>query len=92
VHAAAIAKAYRKGDAWLANRIYSGVPADMFGLDQIIVIGPMSGKWNVRYWLSRNEIPETDELVERILAHAKKADHILSDAEILGLIESESGG
>ena len=92
VHAAAIAKAYRKGDAWLANRIYSGVPADMFGLEQIIEIGPMSGKWNVRHWLSRNNIPETDELVERILAHAKKEDHILSDAEILGVIETESGG
>ena len=32
VHAAAIAKAHKKGDAWLADRIYSGVPAGDFGL------------------------------------------------------------
>ena len=27
VHAAAVIKAFRKGDAWLADRVYSGVPA-----------------------------------------------------------------
>ena len=31
VHAAAIIKAQAKGDAWLADRVYSGVPAGMFG-------------------------------------------------------------
>ena len=29
VHAAAVIKAYKKGDAWLADRVYSGVPASM---------------------------------------------------------------
>jgi hypothetical protein len=33
VHADAIVKAYR-GDAWLASRIYSSVPADEFRLKQ----------------------------------------------------------
>src|SRR2546430_11142091 len=31
VHAAAIIKAQRKGDRWLADRVYSGVPAGEFG-------------------------------------------------------------
>ena len=42
VHAAAVIKAYRKGDDWLADRIYSGVPAGDFGFRQKIRIGPMS--------------------------------------------------
>ena len=34
-----IIKAGRKGDNWLADRIYSGVPAGMFGREQTIEIG-----------------------------------------------------
>lgn len=85
VHADAIIKAYKKGDAWLANRIYSGVPADEFGLDQIIEIGPMSGKSNVRYWLERHGVEVTDEAVDRIFDRAKHVDRILTDEEILAL-------
>jgi 2-isopropylmalate synthase len=44
VHAAAVVKAQRKGDAWLADRIYSGVPAGWIGRHQEIVIGHMSGR------------------------------------------------
>ena len=43
VHAAAIIKARRKGDAWLADRVYSSVPAGTFGLKQRIEISPVSG-------------------------------------------------
>ena len=32
----AVIKAMKKGDAWLADRIYSGVPAGDFGLSQRI--------------------------------------------------------
>jgi 2-isopropylmalate synthase len=88
VHADAIAKAYRKGDAWLANRIYSGVPADDFGLSQVIEVGPMSGKSNVRFWLEKRSIPATDELVDRIFERAKHSDHILSDDEIREVIRA----
>ena len=65
VHAAAVIKAYRKNDRILANSIYSGVPSHFFGLEQIIEIGPMSGKSNVHFWLEpRGSCP--DELVDRI--------------------------
>jgi 2-isopropylmalate synthase len=83
VHAAAIIKAYRKNDVVLANTVYSGVPSHLFGLEQIIDIGPMSGKSNVLFWLERRGIPVTDELVERIFQRAKTSDHTLSDDEVV---------
>ena len=61
VHAAAIIKAYHKNDVELANTVYSGVPSHVFGLEQIIDIGPMSGKSNVLFWLERRGIPATDD-------------------------------
>ncbi|MFZ1159305.1 MAG: LeuA family protein [Candidatus Sulfotelmatobacter sp.] len=83
VHAAAIIKAYRKEDVLLANTVYSGVPSHVLGLEQIIDVGPMSGKSNVLFWLERRGIPATDDLVERIYSRAKQSDHTLSEAEIL---------
>jgi len=87
VHADAIVKAYKRGDSWLANRVYSGVPADEFGLEQVIEIGPMSGKSNVRFWLEKHGIEPTDDCIDRVFAHAKKVDHILSDKEIRKAVE-----
>jgi 2-isopropylmalate synthase len=86
VHAAAIIKAYRKHDVALANSVYSGVPSHVFGMDQIIDVGPMSGKSNVLWWLEKRGIPATDDLVERIHQRAKQSDHTLSEAEILECI------
>jgi 2-isopropylmalate synthase len=83
VHAAAIIKAYRKDDVVLANTVYSGVPSHVFGLEQTIDIGPMSGKSNVLFWLERRGIAAKDDLVERIYLRAKQSDHTLSEAEIL---------
>lgn len=87
VHAAAIIKARQKGDDYLANRVYSGVPADLVGREQEIEIGPMSGKWNVIYWLERRGKEPRPELVERILEHAKNADRVLEEREISELIQ-----
>ncbi len=88
VHAAAIIKAFRKGDAMLANTVYSGVPSHLFGLEQVIEIGPMSGKSNVVYWLERHNIPASEVVVGRILDAAKKSSRVMSDEELLAL----SGG
>ena len=85
VHAAAVIKAFRKNDTWLANRVYSGVPADEFGLSQKISIGPMSGRSNVVFWLEQHSIEPTEEIVSKIFDHAKQADRLLSDAEIMQL-------
>jgi 2-isopropylmalate synthase len=83
VHAAAIIKAFRKNDVVLANTVYSGVPSHMFGLEQIIDIGPMSGKSNVLFWLERRGIAANDELVDRIYQRAKSSNHTLTEAEIV---------
>jgi isopropylmalate/homocitrate/citramalate synthase len=83
VHAAAIIKAEDKGDAWLADRIYSGVPAGEFGLHQRIEISPMSGLSNVRYWLTRHGYDGGDDrLAEHVFAAAKRSDHTFSDDEV----------
>jgi 2-isopropylmalate synthase len=82
VHAAAIIKAYRKNDVILANTVYSGVPSHVFGMEQTIDIGPMSGKSNVLFWLERRGIPATDDLVDRIYRRAKSSDHTLTDTEV----------
>src|SRR4029077_14480463 len=42
-HAAPLIQAYLKKAAPRADAVYSGVPSHLFGLDQIIEIGPMSG-------------------------------------------------
>jgi 2-isopropylmalate synthase len=88
VHAAAIIKAYRKNDIVLANTVYSGVPSHVFGMEQIIDVGPMSGKSNVLFWLERHGIPATDDTVDRIYQRAKQSDHTLTEAEILECVES----
>jgi 2-isopropylmalate synthase len=82
VHASAVIKAFKKNDMELANTVYSGVPSHVFGLEQIIDVGPMSGKSNVLFWLERRGIPATEEVVDRIYSRAKASDHTLSEAEI----------
>jgi len=83
VHAAAVIKAFRKSDLELANTVYSGVPSHLFGLEQVIDVGPMSGKSNVLWWLEKRGIAATDDVVERVYQRAKTSDHTLSEAEIL---------
>ena len=87
VHAAAVIKAYKKKDIELANTVYSGVPSHIFGLEQIIDIGPMSGKSNVLFWLERRGLPAYDGVVDRIYKCAKASDHTLSEAEIMRCVQ-----
>lgn len=82
VHAAAIVKARKKGDVWLADRVYSGIPAGLFGLGQVVDIGPMSGISNVSCWLEDRQIAYTQEDVSRILQRAKQSNRTLTEAEV----------
>ena len=91
VHAAAIIKAMQKGDAWLADRVYSGVPAGMFGRHQEIGIGFMSGASNVNYWLRQRKIEPSEDLVAAILEAAKATSHILRDEEVLAVVKRIRG-
>jgi 2-isopropylmalate synthase len=86
VHAAAVIKSYKKGDPGLADLVYSGVPAGLFGLKQQIEIGPMSGKSNVIYWLETRGLEASEERVARIYEHAKQASSVLEEDEVRQLV------
>lgn len=85
VHAAALVKAFHKGDVTLANSVYSGVPSHLFGLEQVIEIGPMSGKSNVLFWLEKHKIAADEALVNRIFDAAKRSSRVLTDEEVMAL-------
>jgi len=86
VHAAAIVKAHAKGDAWLADRVYSAIPASMVGRKQLIEIGPMSGLSNVKHWLREHRYdPDDEELCGRIIQAAKQTDRTLTEGEVEAL-------
>jgi len=87
VHAAAVVKAFRKGDRALMDRVYAGVPASLVGRQQEIEIGPMSGKSNVIFWLESRGLPATDEIVDRIYAAAKASDRMLTHEQIQKMVE-----
>jgi 2-isopropylmalate synthase len=86
VHAAAVIKAKRRGDEWLADRVYSGVPAGWVGRSQEIEIGHMSGASNVVYYLRERGLPHGDEVVQAVLDEAKKSARLLNEEEILDVV------
>ncbi|MFT4624711.1 MAG: 2-isopropylmalate synthase [Myxococcota bacterium] len=90
VHAAAVIKAKQKGDDWLADRIYSGVPAGWFGLQQRVEIGHQSGLSNVRFWLQQRNIEADEALVRRIFDAAKRTNRLLAEHEIMAIIEGSA--
>ncbi len=86
IHAAAIIKAEARGDTWLADRVYSGVPATEFGRSQEIECGHQSGECNVRFWLKRRGLARDDELVEAILKRAKASNRTLTEEEVMAVV------
>jgi 2-isopropylmalate synthase len=87
VHAAAIIKARRKGHAWLADRIYSGVPAGDFGLTQRIEVSHISGLSNVKCWLGEHGYDAADQgLCQHVLDRAKRVTHVLRDDELDAMV------
>lgn len=82
VHAAAVIKAYKKGDAWLADRVYSGVPASMVGREQEIEVGPMCGLSNVIYWLERRGYSTDEAVVQAVFKAAKSSPRVMTDSEV----------
>lgn len=86
VHAAAVIKCYKKGESHLADIVYSGVPAGLFGLEQVVEIGPMSGKSNVIYWLEKRGIEASDDRIARIYNRAKESSAVLEENEIRELV------
>jgi len=82
VHAAAVIKAKKKGDDWLADRVYSSVPAGMLGLKQEIDVGPMCGESNVVYWLTEHGYEPERALVEHVFQLAKQRESVFEESEL----------
>ncbi|MBL8731339.1 MAG: 2-isopropylmalate synthase [Planctomycetes bacterium] len=82
VHAAAVIKAFKKGDVELADAVYSGVPAGMVGLSQKIAVGPMAGKSNAAFVLERLGIEPTEQRIQDVLAAGKSSKRLLTDDEV----------
>ena len=88
VHAAAIIKAKKKGHNWLADRVYSSVPAEEFGFEQRIEISPVSGLSNVKYWLEHHGYdPEDTAACQKLFEAAKRTDRVLSDQDCHRLLK-----
>src|SRR5262249_21897798 len=87
VHAAAVVKAFRKGDRALMDAVYAAVPASLVGRHQEIEIGPMSGKSNVVFWLESRSLPATDELVDRIYAAGKASNRTLTHEQVQKIVD-----
>ena len=86
VHAAAVIKALKKGDDWLADLVYSGVPASWFGRRQEIEIGHMAGDSNIIHWLSSRSLSTSPELVSQIRVLAKSTNRVLDEHEIMTVV------
>jgi 2-isopropylmalate synthase len=90
VHAAAILKARDAGKDWLADRIYSGIPAGMFGLKQKVEVGHMSGESNVLFWLDAHRFDRDLDVIKKIMEVAKTGDRVLDDIELEFIAERYS--
>ncbi len=91
VHAAAVIKAQRKGQAWLADRVYSGVPASWVGRAQEIEIGHMSGASNVIHYLQTRELPCHQPVVDAVMAAAKRSESLLAEEDVLEIVREVTG-
>jgi 2-isopropylmalate synthase len=87
VHAAAVVKAFRKGDRALMDAVYSAVPASLVGRQQEIEIGPLSGRSNVVFWLESRNLPANDEIVDRIFAAAKASNRTLTHDQVQSIVD-----
>jgi 2-isopropylmalate synthase len=88
VHAAAVIKAQKKGHSWLADRVYSGVPASWVGRAQEIEVGPMSGGSNVVHYLRSRGLEADQEVITAVLEAAKSSSRLLEEEEILRIVTS----
>ena len=87
VHAAAVVKAFRKGDRPLMDAVYAAVPASLVGREQEIEIGPLSGRSNVVFWLEKRGLPASDEIIDRVFEAAKASRRTLTHEQVQALVD-----
>ncbi|MEO8258673.1 MAG: LeuA family protein [Acidobacteriota bacterium] len=90
VHAAAVVKAFRKGDRALMDAVYAAVPARLVGREQEIEVGPLSGRSNVVFWLEKRGLAATDDIVDRVFAAAKTSNRVLTHDQIQRIVDEST--
>ena len=80
-------RARRATTGWRTGSIRACRPA-MVGRRQAIEVGPMSGLSNVQCWLENHGIEPRPELTDAIFQRAKQSDQVLSDEEILAVVQA----
>ncbi|GHF24719.1 hypothetical protein GCM10010218_01620 [Streptomyces mashuensis] len=87
VHASAILKAHRKGNALVKDMVYSAVPAGLLGREQEVLVDEASGTNNVKYWLTVHGYDsENPTYLKKVLARAKASRGPLTDEQIRQII------
>lgn len=76
-------QALLRGDAELAERLWSAVPASLVGRELCPDVGPGSGESTVRWWLHQRGLEAGPEEVGRVLTRARQAGRTLEVEEIL---------
>ncbi len=87
VHAAAIRKAERLGGRWVAERVYAGIPASAVGREQLIEVGPGSGRANIMNWLDTHGIAAHQPLVREMQDAVAGTDHVLTDQQLRAIVD-----
>ena len=89
VHAAAVLKAAKMHDRALVDAVYAAVPASLVGREQVIDVGPQSGRSNVIYWLEHHGLAASDQTVDRILSAAKQSQRTLTPDQIRVILAAD---
>jgi 2-isopropylmalate synthase len=82
IHASAVLKAKRRGDDWLADRVYSSIPAAMVGRKQEIDVGHLSGEANVRSFFEERGLAHDAMKIREVVAMAKAQRVVLTDKSL----------
>jgi 2-isopropylmalate synthase len=64
------------------------VPAQDYGLEQVIRIGHMSGRSNIVYWLEKNGHESSDELIAHLFEIAKSQRRLMPDTEVEAAVQA----
>lgn len=87
-HAAALVKALRAGDRARADSVGSGVPASLTGTEHRVLVSPVSGLSNVRWWLMQHGYDAADLVLTReLLLAVKQTQRVASDEELCAIAD-----
>jgi 2-isopropylmalate synthase len=88
-HVSALVKALRAHDRARADGVVSGLAAQRFGMTQQVMVSPMSGLSNVRWWLAEHGYDAADLVLTReMLLAVQQTQRAATDDELRSLADS----